>query len=149
MKRAVDLMDASPRTVTADLSVKALGQLLLDERLDGVCVVEGERLVGVVTSMDLIFQEQPVHLPSFFVFLDALIPLENPLKARHEMEKLAGACVGDIMSSEVISVGPQASLEEVASQMVRHHLSVVPVVEGGRLLGVVTKPAMLRAAFSP
>lgn len=144
---ARDVMDAAPKTVLPTLSVKELAAILLAERLDGVCVAEEGRLLGVVTSMDLIFQEQPVHLPSFFVFLDAVIPLESPSRVEHELAKLAGAQVKDIMVKHVVTVNPDHPLEAIAKQMVQRHISVIPVVDQGKLVGVITKPAMLRAAF--
>ena len=147
MKRARDVMDPNPLTVSPAMSVSELARLLHERRLDGVCVVQGDQLVGVVTTMDLIFKEKRLHLPTVFFFLDAVIPLENPLKSVRELEKIAGDHVEGIMTREPYSVGPDAPLEEVASLMVDNHLTIVPVVEEGRVLGTVTKPAMLRAAF--
>lgn len=147
MKRASDLMDREVLTVAPDSPVRDLAAKLLAEKGDGACVVEGHKLVGVVTAMDLIFQEQPVHLPSFFVFFDAVIPLERPGHMQHELDKLMGAMVRDIMSTDLITVGPASAIEEVAATMVRRHTGYVPVVEGGALLGVVTKRGVLKAAF--
>lgn len=148
MKTARDVMDASPQTVPPDMPVQDLAALLYATRIDGVCVVEEGRLVGVVTTMDLIYKEKRLHLPTFFVFMDALLPLENPLRSAREIEKIAGAKVRDIMSTEPIAVGPEAGLDEIASLMVDKHLTLVPVVEHDKLLGIVGKPAILRHAFA-
>jgi CBS domain-containing protein len=147
MKRATDVMDREVLTVPPDTSVRDLAARLLTDKADGACVVEGGKLVGVVTAMDLIFQEQPVHLPSFFVFFDAVIPLERPSHMQHELDKLMGAQVKDIMSTDLITVAGGAPIDEVAATMVRRHTGYVPVVDGGKLLGVVTKRAVLKAAF--
>jgi CBS domain-containing protein len=128
-------------------SVRDLVELLLNERSDGACVVEDGRLVGVVTTMDLVFQEKRVHIPSILSFMDFAIPLEPPERLRHELDKIAGTKVADIMSPHPTSVGPDTPMSEIASMMVDHHLTLVPVVEDGRLLGVVTKQALLQAAF--
>lgn len=149
MLRAKDIMDRTPRTVDPNLAVKELADLLLNERLDGVCVCEGGRLMGVVTAMDLIFQEKPVHLPSFFLFLDAMIPLESRRHAEQEFRKITGARVADIMTTEPRTVDPDTPLDEIARLMVDEHFTLVPVVEGDRLVGVIDKPAMLRVAFVP
>jgi CBS domain-containing protein len=97
--------------------------------------------------MDLVFQEKRVHLPSVLSFMDFAIPLEPPSRLREELDKIAGTHVSEIMSDEPIVVGPDASMSEVATLMVEHNFTLVPVVEDGRLLGVVTKRALLRAAF--
>jgi CBS domain-containing protein len=147
MTVASEIMDRSPPTVPPHLPVKDLAKMLLEERLDGVCVVENGQLLGVVTTMDLIFQEQPVHLPTFFVFLDALIPLESPRRAEHDVAKIAGARVADIMTVDVRTATPITPVEDLARLMVEHHVSIVPVLDDTRLLGVVDKRSMLRAAF--
>lgn len=144
---AREVMDALPLTVTPDLPVKELAALFVSRRQDGACVVRQGELVGVVTAMDLVFQSQPPHMPSFFHFLEALIPLENPARVEQDLRKLAGATVGEVMTPAVVSVGPDEPLASVAERMVSRHLSMVPVVEGGRLLGAVTKAAVLRHAY--
>jgi CBS domain-containing protein len=147
MKRATDVMDREVLTVPPETPVRELAARLLADKADGACVVQDGKLVGVVTAMDLIFQEQPVHLPSFFVFFDAVIPLERPSHMQHELDKLMGAQVKDIMSTELITTAASAPLEEVAATMVRKHTGYVPVLDGGALVGVVTKRAVLKAAF--
>ncbi len=145
-KTARDVM-RPPRTVPPEMPVRDLAALLLAERIDGVCVVQGDALVGVVTAMDLVFQEKAIHLPSFFVFLDAFIPTHSGAKAEHELRKITGATVADIMSVEVVTVGVDEPISELASHMVDDHLSLLPVVEGERLVGLIDKRAMLTAAF--
>ena len=136
-----------PTTIAAEATVDTLAQILLDERIDGACIVDDAgQLRGIVTSMDLIYQEQPVHLPSFFVFLEALIPIGGT--SADEMRKLAGATIAEIMTTEVISVTPETPLDEVATLMVEKHLTLLPVVEAGRLVGLIDKRAMLKAAFA-
>jgi CBS domain-containing protein len=100
-----------------------------------------------VTTMDLVFQEKQVHIPSVLNFMDFAIPLEPPARLRDELEKIAGTRVEQIMSPEPIVVSPDQPMSEVASLMVDQHLTIVPVVEQGRLLGMVTKHALLYAAF--
>ena len=133
--------------VVPDRSVRDLAKLLLDENSDGACVVEDGRLVGVVTTMDLVFQEKKVHLPSILSFMDFAIPLEPPDRLRQELEKIAGTRVREIMSTDLVTVGPDATMSEVASLMVDKHLTLVPVVEGERVLGVINKQSLLRATL--
>ena len=133
--------------VVPDRSVRDLAKLLLDENSDGACVVEHGRLVGVVTTMDLVFQEKKVHLPSILSFMDFAIPLEPPDRLRQELEKIAGTRVREIMSTDLVTVGPDATMSEVASLMVDKHLTLVPVVEGERVLGVINKQSLLRATL--
>jgi CBS domain-containing protein len=134
-------------TVVPTRSVRDLVELLLRERSDGACVIEHGRLVGVVTTMDLVFQEKQVHIPSILTIMDFAIPLEPPDRMREELDKIAGTRVADIMSRHPIFVTPETPMSEVASLMVDKHLTIVPVVEGEHLVGMITKQALLRAAF--
>jgi CBS domain-containing protein len=134
-------------TVVPTRSVRDLVQLLLTSRSDGACVVEDGRLVGVVTTMDLVFQEKQVHIPSILTFMDFAIPLEPPDRLRQELDKISGTRVADIMSPHPIFVDPDKPMSEVASLMVEQHLTIVPVVEGERVIGMITKQALLHAAF--
>jgi CBS domain-containing protein len=134
-------------TVPPERSVRDLAQLLLERGLDGACVVEDGQLVGVVTTMDLVFQEKQVHLPTILNFLDFAIPLEPPSRLRAELDKIAGTTVAQIMTRELVTVEPDRPVSEVARVMVDEHLTIVPVVDDAKLLGMVTKQALLRAVL--
>jgi len=141
--RADEVM-VEPLTVSPSESLRRLAELLLEHHSDGACVVENGRLVGVVTSMDLVFQEKQVHLPSILSFMDFAIPLESPARWRDELDKIAGTSVSEIMSEEPITAAPDTLVSNIATKMVEKHLTLMPIVDGGRVVGVVTKPALLR-----
>ena len=141
-----DIM-VEPLLIEPSSSVRTLAELLLANKSDGACVVEDGALVGVVTSMDLVFQEKQVHLPSILSFMDFAIPIEPPSRLRDELDKIAGTTVGQIMSKAPITAKPDTLVSAVATQMVEKHLSIIPVVESGKLRGVVTKSALLRATL--
>ncbi len=146
MQHARDLLDPNPLTVAPDVAVADLARQLIEAGADGACVLEDGRLVGVVTSMDLIFQEKRVHLPSIITIMDLVIPIGTK-RAQAELEHITGRTVRDIMSTPPRFVGLDAGLDEVATLMVDEHFTVVPVVDNGRLVGVVTKQKVLAAAF--
>lgn len=146
MTTAAEILDPRPLVVAPELSVQDLAAQLLEQRAEGACVVRGGRLVGVVTAMDLVFKEKNLHLPTFFTFMEAVIPL-GLHKTEEEVEKMAGLTVRQIMTDRPITVGPDDNLHTMATLMVEKHLSMLPVVDDGRLLGVVDKRAVLAAAF--
>ncbi len=116
MKTARDVM-TSPVLAQPHNSITELAQLLEDQKADGACVMEHGRLVGVVTSMDL------VHL--------------KPGEAR---------LVVHLMSVNPVTVLPGATLEHCSEQMFHRHLTMLPVVDADdALLGVVTKDTVLSA----
>lgn len=147
MKRVQDLMNSEPPAVTPGLSVTELARMLLESGRDGYCVLEHGELVGVVTAMDLVFQNKQVHLPTFITLLDTVIPLGNR-RAHDELEKITGTTVAAVMSQPPITVTPDTTMQEAATLMVERHLSLLPVVNArGVLVGELSKPALLTAVL--
>lgn len=145
-RTAQQLLDDAVPQVAPGMPLPQLAAALMAAHVDGACVVEHGKLLGVVTSMDLIFQDKPVHLPTLLTIMDAVIPLESPRRTVAELQKMAGATVAEVMTRKVHSVGPAATLSEVARLMVEKHLTIIPVVTpDGKLLGAVSKAAMLRS----
>lgn len=143
---AREIMSSAPVTVAPDQTVSELARRLLAAGVEGACVVQDGLLIGVVTTMDLVFQEKNLHLPTVFTFMDAVIPL-GWKRAEHELSKMEGLTVAKIMTAKPVTVGPDAALAAVATLMVERHISMLPVVQAGQLLGVIDKRAVLRAAF--
>ncbi|NOY27930.1 MAG: CBS domain-containing protein [Oligoflexia bacterium] len=147
MSFAIDLMDHEPLAVSSALPVPNLARLLLGSRLDGACVVDDGVLVGVVTTMDVIFQETRVQVPAFLKLLNYLLRVgQRTTKAA--LDKFTGHIVRDIMTADPRTVSFDASLEEIAALMVDSHITILPVINEDRLVGVISKSDVLRAALS-
>lgn len=146
MQYAHEIMDRSPLTVAQDLEVGELAQWLLETRADGAIVVDGRTVLGVVTAMDLVFQEKRVQLPTLVAFMDAVLPL-GTRRTEAELAKITGATVGEIMTTPAVTVPFDTPLGRIATQMVEQHHTLVPVTQGGVLVGVIDKRAVLSAVF--
>lgn len=132
-------------TVTQDMTVKHLAQLLMDNNISGVPVIDdGGKLIGVVTENDLIDQNKKVHIPTVVSILDSFIYLESPDRMEQEMRKIAGSMVRDIYSKNVRTVGPAATLDELATIMSEQNIHTLPVVEGDQLVGIIGKRDIIR-----
>jgi len=142
MKTAREIM-VQPVIVGPHTALRELAERLLADRADGACVVEAGRLIGVITTMDLVFREKKVHLPTLFTILDAVIPLGSQSKIDAEVAKITAANVGELMTRKIVTVGPEATLDELATLMVERSLTLLPVVDTGTLVGVITKPGLL------
>lgn len=134
--RAIEIMSRSPLTFAPDTPVSQAAEVLIQHRLDGACVVDGETLVGVITAMDLVFQERKTPSPGIF-----MLP-----GTRRTLEKVTARTVGEIMSANPTTVEPSAELAELAAIMADNHFTILPVVNEGRLVGAVDKWALLSAA---
>ncbi|MEQ1567572.1 MAG: CBS domain-containing protein [Myxococcota bacterium] len=146
MQHARDLMEP-PVIVAPDLSLVELARVFVDRGVEALCVVEGERLVGVVTGMDLVYREKKVHPPMSVVVLDLVFQL-GMRRAESELHKMAATRVDALMTHKVVTATPATPIDELATWMVEQHLSMIPVLEGDRLVGVVTRREMLEVTLS-
>jgi len=145
MLTAQNIMTHEVVTVKENATVRELAALLLERNISGAPVVdEAGAVIGVVTESDLIFQNKKVHLPTAFAILDAFVFLERPDKMETEFKKMAGSKVGDICSRKLISVGPETELEELATLMAEKKIHTLPVMDEGRLVGVIGKSDIIR-----
>lgn len=145
-KTARDVMTPDPITVTEDVSVRDAAKLMAERRVGALPVVREGSLVGIVTEGDLIMQDVKVQFPTYIHLLDGFI-MYPPAAARFETElkKAVGATVGDVMTRKPVTVAADAPMEDVATLMVDKDVSRVPVMDGDRLVGIVSKSDIVRS----
>ena len=149
MLTARDIMNPEVVTVRADQSARELAELFLERNFSGAPVVDAAgKLIGIVTRNDLIFTKKKVRLPRSIAILDAFFLLDSPEKMKREMRKIAGGRVGDICTPNPISVPPDAPLEEVATIMAERRVHTLPVLEDGKLVGVIGKTDIIRTLLA-
>lgn len=142
-------MQAEVVTIGPDATVRELADLLATSKVSGVPVVDaGGTVVGVVTEGDIVLQDAGLHFPHYIQFLDSTIYLESVSKFEERFRRTFGIKVADIMSSEVVSIAPDASVYDVASLMADSGVNRVPVLEEGRLVGIITRGDVVRAIAS-
>lgn len=141
-----DIMTADVITVGPDTSVRELADLLAQHKISGVPVVDGERrVVGMVSEADVILQDADLHFPYYIQFLDSVIYLESVAKFGERFRKAFGAKVADVMSRDVISISPDASVREAATLMADNKVNRLPVTDKLVLVGIVTRGDIVRA----
>lgn len=143
-------MTAEVITVTRETSVRELAKILTDKNISGAPVVdESGALIGVVTESDLIDQNKKIHIPTVVSILDSFIYLESPDRMEQEMKKIAGSKVADIYTSEVKTVGPSATIDDMATIMSDENIHTLPVVDGDTLVGVIGKKDIIKTIIQP
>src|SRR5829696_213246 len=138
-----EIMQTDWPTLGPEGTVEKAIKLFVEERISGAPVVEGGRLLGIVTEGDLIFQDAEVKAPGFLDILGGIIPLGNWDEYRDEALKSAGVTVDEVMPSDVATVDPETSLAEAATVMAEKRIKLLPVAEEGTLRGVVTRMDIL------
>lgn len=140
-----DIMTADVVTVRPDTSVSEIARLMTEHAISGLPVVdENDKVLGVVTELDMIVRNTRFKMPAFIAFLDAIIYLETPGQYRERVEHMLGTTAGEIMSEPAVTVGPDASIEELAELMVDRKMNPIPVVAAGRLIGIVSRSDIIR-----
>ncbi|MEW6670357.1 MAG: CBS domain-containing protein [Thermodesulfobacteriota bacterium] len=145
MLRAKDIMTTKLITVSPDMEITQAAKLLLENRINGVPVVDDAgRLVGILCQSDLISQQKTLPIPSLFRFLDGFIPLASTKQIEKQVRKIAAITVAHAMTPEPVTVDPETSIQDLAALMVDKNFHTLPVIEKGKLIGVVGKEDVLK-----
>lgn len=125
-----ELMTAKPITVNADTPVLEARQLMQDKRVRHLLVMDGDRLAGIVTDRDI-----RLNLPS---------PATS-LSVWEINYLLARMTVSQVMSKNLKTIGLEQEAADAARLMLDHRIGALPVLDGGRLAGIITETDLLRA----
>jgi CBS domain-containing protein len=110
-----DAMTEDPRSIGASASVVEAARLMREEHIGSLPITDGEQLVGMITDRDI------------------------TTRVVAETADLELTSVGDVYSRDPISVESDKDLEEALQLMARHQVRRLPVVEQGRLVGIVAQ----------
>jgi len=146
MLKAKDIMTSPVTTLTPGQEIMDAARILLDRHINGAPVLDEDgMIVGVLTRDDLITQQKEIPLPSYFVVLDALIPIKSLGQVEREAEKIAATTVEHAMTADPVIVSPDTPLAEIAELMVDKKVHTIPVQdESGALVGVIGKEDVLK-----
>lgn len=145
MPKIREIMTPDPITLGPETEIVPAARLLLEKRINGAPVVDGQgNLIGILCQSDLIAQQKKIPLPSVFLLADSILPLVSQKNIEKELKKIAALRVAEAMTPDPVTVGPEMELEEAATLMVDRNFHTLPVVENGRLVGVVGKEDILR-----
>ncbi|WP_319466705.1 CBS domain-containing protein [uncultured Pseudodesulfovibrio sp.] len=144
MLKAKDIMTTQCITLTPDTEISAAAKILLENKINGAPVVENDEVVGVLCQADLVAQQKKVTLPSFFTLLDGVFPLSSHEELEREMTKISALKVAEAMTPAPIFITPDTSIEDLATMMANEKLYTLPVLDDGKLVGVVGKEDVLK-----
>lgn len=122
--------------------VEAIG-LMLDNHVSGLPVIdEAGQLIGILTEGDLLRRGETGterHRPRWVEIV------MGPGRLASEYVRTHGRKVGEIMTREPVSVSPETPLDEIVELMERRRIKRMPVMEGEKLVGIVSRADFLRA----
>ena len=117
--RVDGFMAREPVTCPADTEVQAAARLMRDRHISSICILEGEALAGIVTTRDL----------SGKVLAEALPP-STPISR--------------VMAAPPLTLPPSAIGSDVLHAMMEHRIGHIPIVDAGKLVGIVTQTDLTR-----
>ncbi|GFM35571.1 CBS domain-containing protein [Desulfovibrio psychrotolerans] len=145
MLTAKDIMSTNVITVTPDTDIPTAARLMVDNKFNGLPVVDkNNTLVGIICQSDLISQQKKLNVPTLFTVLDGIIPTRSMFDLDSEVRKIAASKVSEAMTALPKTVRPSTPIDEIASLMVDSQFHTLPVVEDGKVVGVVGKEDILR-----
>jgi CBS domain-containing protein len=143
-----DIMDSNPATVRRETPVEEVVALLREHELPGVPVVDGEgKCVGIVTEADLVLPDDQgdLHLPHYINLFGGTVFLEPLGRFEGRLRKAFASNAADMMTRRPDTVTPDTSAKDAARLVHESGHNRLPVVEDGRLVGVVTRLDLLGA----
>ena len=131
--RVADVMTKDVITVYEESNLQQVFALLAPYRFRHLPVVDGKRLVGILSQRDLLqVQGERIH--------------KNPALRAQAAHTLEETFVRDIMNTNVVTIGADATLAEAARRLLEHRVGALPVVdEAGQLVGIVSETDLLRS----
>ncbi len=143
MQRVRECMTRKVISVRPETPLKDVARLLVDERISGVPVVDAQGAVlGVVSEADFVTKERGVEDVPHRAF-SWLLGESAATQAR--LAKLAAVTAGEAMTSPAVTIEAERSVNDAASVMATRGLNRLPVLDDGRLAGIITRADLVRA----
>lgn len=129
----LDIMTSRVLSVTPDTSVREAALLMIENRISGLPVVEGDKVVGIISEADYVAKDSSRSWIARVLFEEDQGPLSGAEK------------VGDLMSREPVTIPVTATVHEAARVMTHGGFKRLPVEDRGRMVGIVTRSDLIRA----
>jgi len=145
MLTARDIMSKEIVSVSTTTSLKDLARIFIETRFSNLPVLdETGTLMGVISETDLVEQQRPLHIPTVMTLFDWVFSFGNEKRFKEEVDRVTAATVGELYHKDVVTCSPETTVRELAALMSQHKVHLLPVVEGGEMIGVVARLDLIR-----
>lgn len=146
MQTVADIMTKEVVTATRETTIRELADIFESRRFGSLPVVDSDgNLIGIVTASDLIEQGRSLHIPTVISIFDWVIPLEGERALERDLKKMTAQTAGEICSTDVVTISPEAPMSTAADIMSSKKLHALPVVEGKKVVGMVSRIDIIRS----
>jgi CBS domain-containing protein len=137
-------MTAEVITFAPDTPIWEIAKAFREQHISGAPILENGRVIGIVTEIDIIARHARPHYPRYLPLLDARIPLGGQTEYQEIWRHVLGLTAKDIMTAPVKTVSADAEIEDVATVMVEDRANPLPVMEGERLVGILSHTDLIQ-----
>lgn len=146
MHKAREIMSREIISVTLDTSLKDLAHRFVETGVSSMPVVDEDgNLQGVVSETDLVEQQKPLHIPTVMAFFDGVFYLDSEKRFRQQVDRVTAQTVGEICNRVPVTCSPDATVREIAGLMTSNKAHLIPVLDDGKMVGVVARLDVIRA----
>ena len=142
-----DVMTGEVATLRPEQMIAEAADLMAAGRFGAMPVVDADnRLVGLLRDEDLIVSEARLHVPTTISFLGGQFTLPGQLERfEEEIRKVAGSTVGEVRDPDPVPIGPDDTVEDLATRMHDGEVNHLPVIgSDGRVIGIVARGDLVR-----
>ncbi len=134
-------------TLKPEQTLEEAARTLIEQGISGVPVVQEEKVVGILSERDLLAARTSPSPPRYLELLGGIIYLDDVRDYQKQLKKMVATRVEQVMTKDVATVTADAPLEEAAKIILERGVNRVPVLEEGRLVGIVTRSDILRGSI--
>jgi len=153
MKKVRDIMNPKVFCFSPDDTVFKVAKVLSEKNISGAPVVESEKVIGMVSMSDIVrFMRTKLKigsshdLPSLsLLVLDIFKTGKDYMDLKEEIQEASNIKIRNIMSKKVVSINPEASIFDAANLIENSDVNRLPVIESGKLVGIVARADIIRA----
>jgi CBS domain-containing protein len=144
--RVKDVMTPNVICIGADEPILKAARLMLQNRISGLPVIDKDgELVGIVTEGDFLRRSELGTQRQRPKWLEFIV---GPGRLAQEYTQSSGRKVEAIMTPDPRTIGEDEMLEAVVDTMERHHVKRLPVIRGGRVVGIISRANLMHALAS-
>src|ERR1035437_39031 len=146
MLTVADIMTSNVVSIKGTTTVREMAGIFDTMRLGTLPIVDDAgNLTGIVTASDLVEQDRPLHIPTVISLFDWVIPLGGESSLQRDLDKISAQTASELASTDIVTVTPSDSVSSVAEIMSSKKLHALPVVEGKKLVGMVSRIDIIRS----
>ena len=146
--RVRDIMSKPVFTIPEDTTLEKAARLMLERNIGGLPVTAADRrLAGILTESD--FSANPRPVPFSLLRLPSVLGHWLGPTVERVYQEARNVAARDVMSTRVITIGDDDTIEEAVRRLYEHNVRRLPVVRGTKLVGMVTQRDLLRVMLPP